>query len=382
MNFSAGLTTVDRREDNARVGIRVSIAIGDDRASSATTCFVLDRYRPMIIEPVFFTAGAALVLITLRDVFDTVVVPGQGRATLKIARRIVFATLPLWRRRASAGGVSTTFAPFTLVSSFVIWMLLLTLGFGAMTYALADAFRPAVPSLPQAIYVAGSALVTIGLSEIDAMGAARWVIMSAGFCGVAVMTLAVTYLLGVQNSIAERDAGIFKLKTSAGEPPSAIGLLERYAKLDARGDIPRILRDGRDWCAKVLQSHASHPTLIYFRSSGTQSGWPAALGAMLDLTLVIEFLLDVPEWRGPAALFRQEGTQLAETLGAVIGLTPLDRTPSHEEIQTLISRLRNAGYRVRKHAQLADFAKERSRLAGCVAAAAAHLGAREAPLLP
>ncbi|HWW25409.1 MAG TPA: hypothetical protein VNZ85_05880 [Caulobacter sp.] len=335
----------------------------------------------MIIEPVLFTAGAALVLVTLRDVFDTVVVPGQGHAPLKIARRIVFATLPLWRRRTSGGGISTTFAPFTLVASFVIWMLLLTAGFGAMTYALADAFRPAVPSLPQAVYVAGSALVTVGLSEVDAMGPARWVVMGAGFCGMAVMTLAVTYLLEVQNSIAERDAGIFKLKTSAGEPPSAIGLLERYAELDARDDIPQILRDGRDWCARVLQSHASHPTLIYFRSAGTQSGWPAALGAMLDLALIVEVMLDAPEWRGAAALFRQEGAQLAEALGAVIGLTPLDRAPSHDEIQLLIGRLRTAGYRVRKRAQLADFTRERSRLAGCVAAAAMHLGATETPLL-
>ncbi len=336
----------------------------------------------MFIQTVFFAAGAALVLITLRDVFDTVVVPGQGHATLKIARRMVFATLPLWRRRASAGGVSTTFAPFTLVASFVIWMLLLTAGFGVMIYALAGAFKPTVPSLAQAIYIAGSALATVGLSEINAMGTARWVVMSAGFCGMAVMTLAVTYLLGVQGSIAERDAGIFKLKTSAGEPPSAIGLLERYANLEARDDVPRILRDGRDWCAKVLQSHGSHPTLIYFRSSGTQSGWPAALGAMLDLALVIELLLDAPEWRGPAALFRQEGSQLAETLSGVIGLKSLERIPSQGQILTLVSRLKRAGYRVQRRPQLAEFSKERSHLAGCVAAAAVHLGATETPLLP
>jgi hypothetical protein len=336
----------------------------------------------MFIQTVLFVAGAALVLITLRDVFDTVVVPGQGHVTLKIARRMVFATLPLWRRRESAGGVSTTFAPFTLVASFVIWMLLLTSGFGVMIYALADAFKPTVPSLAQAIYIAGSALATVGLSEIDAMGSARWVVMSAGFCGMAVMTLAVTHLLGVQGSIAERDAGIFKLKTSAGEPPSAIGLLERYANLEARDDIPRILRDGRDWCAKVLQSHASHPTLIYFRSSGTQSGWPAALGAMLDLALVIELLLDAPEWHGSAALFRQEGSKLAETLCGVIGLDPLDRTPSEGQLLTLINRLKRAGYRVRKRARLADFIRERTLLAGCVAAAAEHLGATETPFLP
>jgi hypothetical protein len=336
----------------------------------------------MILAVFSFVVGAALVIATLRDVFDTVVVPGQSRGTLKIARRIVFATLPLWRRRAQGGGISTSFAPFTLVASFMLWMLLLSGGFGLMAFALADAFKPALPSLPQALYVAGSALVTVGLSETDATGLARWVIMSAGFCGLAVMTLAITYLLQVQNSIADRDAGIFKLKTSAGEPPCALVLLERYADLDACADIALILRDGRDWCARVLQSHASHPTLIYFRSSGTQSGWPAALGALLDLTLIIEFLLDAPKWRGLACLLREEGGQLAQTLSAVIGLEPTPRAPTDQELDLLLARLKKAGYRLRRRAERQPFAAERNKLLGCVAAAAAHLGARETLLLP
>lgn len=256
----------------------------------------------------FIPPGGVLVALTLRDVFDTVVVPGEGRGALKIARRIVFSPLPLWRRRGDGDGVSTSFAPFALVASFVCWMLLLTLGFGAMAYGLAGSFKPALPSFPQALYVAGSGIVTVGLSETDAMGAARWVIMGAGFCGLAVMTLAVTYLLEVQSSIARRDTGIFKLKTSAGEPPSGLVLLERYAALGAQDDIARVLHDARDWCAAILQSHASHPTLIYFRSARTRSGWPAALGAVLDLALIAEFLLDAPTWRGPARCCGKKAT--------------------------------------------------------------------------
>jgi hypothetical protein len=336
----------------------------------------------MISRLLYALAGAALVAATLRDVFDTVVVPGESHGRLKIARRIVFATLPAWRRRARGGGISTSFAPFTLVASFILWMLLLTLGFGALAYALAEAFKPALPSFPQALYVAGSGLVTVGLSETDATGLARWVVMGAGFCGLAVMTLAVTYLLEVQGSIADRDAGIFKLKTSAGEPPSAVVLLERYAELNAQDDIGQVLRDGRDWCARVLQSHVSHPTLIYFRSAGTQSGWPAALGALLDLTLIIEFLIDAPRWRGPAALLHQEGGQLAEALSAVLGLAPLPRAFPDQDLEALLARLKKAGYRLRPTSAHHPFLAERNRLAGCVAAAAAHLGAPEATLRP
>ncbi len=337
----------------------------------------------MILRALELLAGLACAVLTLRDVFETAVVPGQGHGALKIARRVTFATLPIWRqRKSSGGGISTSFAPFVLVASFVLWMLLLTVGFGLMAHALADSFKPALPSLPQALYVAGSGLVTVGLSETDAMGGARWVVMGAGFCGMAVMTLAVTYLLEVQASIADRDAGIFKLKTSAGEPPSAIVLLERYAELGSSDDLGQILRDGREWCARVLQSHASHPSLIYFRSTGTGSGWPAALGALLDLTAIVEFLLEAPAWRGPAALLRQEGVQLAQTLNHVVGLSPQSRTPSAEEIDALRARLAKAGYALAPEPRPDAFATERDRHAGCVAAAAGHLGTAEAPLLP
>ena len=97
------------------------------------------------------------------------------------------------------------------------------------------------------------------------------------------MTMAVTYLLEVQSSIARRDTGILKLNTSAGEPPSAVTLLERFAAIGNQPELRELLDEGRNWCATVRQSHSAHPSLIYFQSVGTGAGWPAALGALLDL---------------------------------------------------------------------------------------------------
>ena len=51
--------------------------------------------------------------------------------------------------------------------------------------------------------------------------------------------MAVTYLLEVQNSIARRDTGIIKLNTSAGEPPSALTLLERFAAIRNQDALAR-----------------------------------------------------------------------------------------------------------------------------------------------
>ncbi|MBV9931039.1 MAG: hypothetical protein JO013_08835 [Alphaproteobacteria bacterium] len=337
----------------------------------------------MVWTAVELIAGVVLAVMTLRDVFDTVIVPGGSRATLHVARRLSSLLLPVWKGLRGRGrGLSTMFAPLVLVASFAAWMMLLGLAFGLLALAAGNSFRPRLHSFGDAIFAAGSALVTVGESNSVIAGPGRWVILAAGFCGLAVMTMAVTYLLEVQSSIARRDAGIFKLRTSAGDPPSAVALLEKYGRIDASEELPRVLRDGRDWCATVRQSHSSHPSLIYFRSTGTGSGWPAALGALLDLALIVERWLDRPDLRGLAILLREDGWRMAEELGRTVGLRPHACPPSAEAAATVAHRLRAAGYLPREGFDAAAFALEREAHSAWVRALARHLGRDEAPLLP
>jgi Ion channel len=327
-------------------------------------------------------AGLALVAATLRDVFETVVVPGGSRASLHASRRLVHLLLPVWKFvLGRKQGLTTGFAPAVLIVSFVAWMLLLALGFGLLAYALARSFDPPLTSLSQAFYFAGSSLVTMGLSEATATGPARWVVLGAGFCGLAVMTMAVTYLLLVQSSIAERDRGVMRLQSSAGDPPSAIGLLEHFASLDLQGELPDVLRHGRDWCERVRQSHASHPSIIYFRSVGTGSGWPAAVGALLDLTLLLHFFIETPDLRGLAALLRRDATRMAEDLGMLVGLDPLPQPTTPEELLRVEERLKRAGFPTRP-AELAQMIDRRASDLAWANAMSKHLGKPPAVLLP
>jgi hypothetical protein len=325
--------------------------------------------------------GLLLAGLTLRDVFDTVVVPGQVRGTLKVSRRLVFLALPLWRgRRGRSGGIGVDFAPTALVASFILWMLLLVAGFGLMVHALGEWFTPPVDGLGQALYIAGSALATIGIGPGDARGAAAVVVVAAGFCGLAVMTMAVTYLLEVQGNIAMRDTGVLKITTAAGHPPSGLALLERYAALGCRDEVAAALRTGRDWCAAVLQSHVSHPSLIYFRSAGTGQGWPAALGALVDVALLVEYVLDEPAAFGAAVLTREQGQRLADDVARLLALEPDPPATPPELVKTLRARLSAAGYRLRPDFDLQRYTAARTRSLAGVGALAGHLGMTQAPL--
>lgn len=336
----------------------------------------------MALNIAYFLLGLLLAGLTLRDVFDTVVVPGGSRASLRVAHRLVFLLLPVWKWiRGRRRGLSTTFAPFVLVSCFFVWMSLLALGFGLMAYALRADFQPHLRGFGDAVYLSGSSLVTVGLSKANPAGLGRWVILGAGFCGLAVMTMAVTYLLEVQSSIARRDTGIIKLNTSAGEPPSALALLERFAAINNRDAFHDILEEGRNWCATVRQSHTSHPSLIYFQSIGTGSGWPAALGTLLDVALLMEMCIDAPALYGRAVLLGEDGRRMARELAAVINVAPKD-VPLHEtDLREVARRSAESGYPIRANPDFARMAQRRAEYQSCVDALAEHLGKPTAPLV-
>lgn len=326
-------------------------------------------------------AGFMLAWATLRDVFYTAVVPGSTRGLLKVSHRLVRLLLPLGKR-SRPRGIGVNFAPIVLVGSFAVWMTLLVLGFGLMAHAMRESFNPPLDGFGHALYVAGSSLGTIGFGVTEPRGPARALVVVCGFCGLAVMTLAVTYLLEVQNNIAQRDTGVLKISTTTGQPPCALALLERYASLGCRDQVGQLLHEGRDWCATVLQSHASHPWLVYFRSVGTSSGWPAALGTLMDLALITELLIDEPSLHGSSVLAREQAQHLAIHL---LELLHLERVPAHtphDDAARVCARLAAAGYRLREGRDLSAFATARAEHAGRIDAIAKHLGTPGAPLLP
>jgi hypothetical protein len=142
-----------------------------------------------------------------------------------------------------------------------------------------------------------------------------------------------------------------------------------------------VLRDGRDWCATVRQSHANHPSLIYFQSVGTGSGWPAALGALLDLALLSEGCLDDKGLRGPALLMREEGVHMARDLAEVIGLSPCEVSADEPELRQAAERLRGSGYAVSGDIDFGSLSARRTEYRTCVEALAKHLGKPTAVLV-
>lgn len=303
----------------------------------------------MNIQPwIEAAAGVVITGLTLADIFATILVPGQVDGRLRVGEHVRTLTMPLARlsaRGARAPGrrPSNSFAPFVFVLIFGAWMLLLLAGYALLFHALREDFHP-VLSIGDAIYVTGSSLLTLGVSEVNAVGGARWLILAAGLSGFAVITGTISFILQVQSALHQREVRVLTLGSLAGTPPSGIALLEAVAQLKVASELHDFFRTWRDWAAAVLHSHLSSPVLIFFHSVDRQSDWLASLEAVLDAATLMMVLTD-HEAKGAATLMHRGGSRTAARLCDLLKVAqrpvdPLDQPA----IQALADRLAACGY--------------------------------------
>ncbi|GAC1506137.1 MAG: hypothetical protein NVS1B14_11520 [Vulcanimicrobiaceae bacterium] len=157
--------------------------------------------------------GALLIWSTLRDVFQSVIVPRAANQRLRIS---CFLNRGLWRiwptigmrmdddeRREDFFG---TFAPFALVALLGTWVVTLIVGYGLLFYAIGAQIAPQPVNLWTAIYFAGTTLLTIGYGDYTGQtGLAHFVSLAAGISGLSVVAVVTAFLFAVFGSFQRRE---------------------------------------------------------------------------------------------------------------------------------------------------------------------------------
>jgi Ion channel len=303
------------------------------------------------IDAVEGAGGALLVLYVLYDVFTAVVVPrptnrGQlpsrylVRVSWKIARA-VGVRMPTVEKREQLLGV---FAPSTLVALLTVWIAGEIVGFALIVHALSFDFdRP--PSLTDSLYVAGSALLTLGTGDFSAVGTlGRAVLLLTAATGLGTLALVISLLFSLYAHFQRREVLVVTLDARAGAPPSGVTLLENHARLHMTDRLERTFEEWERWSAEVLDSHLAYPILAYFRSSHDNESWISALGAMLDAaTLVVTAIEGQP--KGEALMMVELGNHLVEDLASGFRLPDeAEVGVEREEFEDARRRLGDAGY--------------------------------------
>lgn len=313
----------------------------------------------MIVDVLSVAAGVALILLTMNDVFQSVIVPravGRQWRISSYAWRWAWIVWPPLAWKISGNDderredLLAYFAPGMLVGLIAIWGTLLVLGFGAIMWGLRGGLAPQIHSFWSATYFAGTALTTIGFGDIAGRTAGtRFFSIVAGATGLGFFAVLTAYLFAVIGSFQVRETFVVMLGARTGTPPSGVDLLAIAGYSQTAGDLERIFFEAQRWTAQLMESQLAYPVLSYFRSSHDYQSWVGTLGTLLDAATLLITTIEGPN-PGQARIFYNLGRHATHDLSRYTRITPespssgLDRS----EFDAACERLSHAGIPLRE----------------------------------
>jgi len=279
-------------------------------------------------------AGSLVLLTILWDAFETILMPRTPMRRLRLARVYYRITWRGWvtggrllRSAASRERYLAIYGPLSIIGLLMVWTVGLITAFALMRWSLDQ-----IPFV-DAMYRSATTLFTLGSGEgLPHDTFERTAIVAEAGAGIALITMVFAYLPVIYQSFARREVRLTRLDAWAGSPPAAAEVLQHIATAGDPLALGEFLNDWESWCAEVLESHISYPSLAYFRSQHQHQSWISALTAILDVSALIKVGLDgQPRWR--AHLTFAVARHAAVDLAQVFGVTPIagvDRLPADE----------------------------------------------------
>jgi hypothetical protein len=275
--------------------------------------------------------GIALILVILRDAFETLVLPQTVSRRLRPARMYYIVTWTLWTRLSKLAsnekrrqGALSVFGPLSLLGLFTVWALTMIFAFALLQWGFGshlDLVRGAA-GLGTDLYMSGTTFFTLGLGDVTPNDpyARVLTVLEAGV-GFGFLALVIGYLPVLYQAFSRRELNISLLDARAGSPPTAEELLRRHSSDPTA--FEHLLADWERWAAELMESHLSYPVLAYYRSQHANQSWLAALSTMLDSSAFA-----IASFDGPVN--RQARLTFAIARHAVVDLSQVFHATPHE----------------------------------------------------
>jgi hypothetical protein len=238
-------------------------------------------------------AGVAIVAASIGSAVKTVVLPRASasritRSVFVIVRwlfRFVARPSMHYERRDRILGA---YAPLGLMATLAAWLTLALGGFTLIFWGIDQ------QGWRTAFNLSGSSLFTLGsFGHPEGLGSTVLIFVEAAI-GLFLLALLITYLPTIYAAFSRREVGITALEVRAGSPPSAREMIWRYWRLERLSEIHEVWAEWERWFVDVEESHTSHPSLAFFRSSHPDHSWITAAGAVLDGAALVLSSIDLP----------------------------------------------------------------------------------------
>ena len=295
------------------------------------------------MEILALIAGAALIVATLLDGFETIVLPRRVTRSFRFTALFYRITWRPWARMARFISSSrrresylSYFGPLSVIVLLALWAFGLIVGFALLQYGVGTQVHASSggTGFGALMYFSGSCFFTLGLGDVVPLsGAARALAVLESGVGFGFLAMVIGYLPVIYSSFSRREVEISLLDARAGSPPTAQEFLSRMAGAHNQALLDRFLHEWEHWAAEVLESHISYPVLALFRSQHINQSWLGALTTILDVSaLTIVGIDGIPsnQARLTFAMARHAVVDLAQVVGARYRPDAPDRLPPQD----------------------------------------------------
>jgi hypothetical protein len=241
-------------------------------------------------------AGLVLVLATLLDAFEVVLLPRPARHRLRLNHYFYLRTWAVWSRFAARWPVGRRredllgiFGPLSMVMLFAVWAACLIAGFGLLQWALqVGGASSEHQSLSREMILSGDAFFTLGYGDVVPRSEiSRFLVIVEAGTGFGFIAITVGYLPVLYQHFADRDVRLIEFAARAGSPPTAASLLAWHGTQGTYQQLDEWLREWEHWAAELIESHSTYPMLAFYRSQHAGYSWLSTLAVILDSCTVI-----------------------------------------------------------------------------------------------
>jgi hypothetical protein len=249
------------------------------------------------------TASGVLVLLLVAvDVYSTILDdrPRVGPLGDTLNRSVWRAALTIARRVSRQGRhrLLNFVAPLLMPMLIILYIAFIILGFALifeprLTTQFHTTRDPASLTFSDAVFFSGMTLTTAGDGElIPGTMTTRLLSVGESATGVALISLAITYLLTVYGALQRKRTVALSFYHQAQEGANVAGFIAHHFVVDHFVGFEGILRTGARDLQDLLEAHIEHPILHYFHTVEVYKSLPRVLFITLETCAVIRSCLD------------------------------------------------------------------------------------------
>ncbi len=303
--------------------------------------------------------GLIMIIGTLQDGFETVILPRKVSRRFRLSNMFYFSTWIGWSAIGRKMRTGTRreyylgyFGPLSLLMLLIVWASLLVVGYALLQWgADAPLISPEkIDTFGTYLYMSGVTFITLGFGDVAPLtGLGRFLAVVEAGTGFGFLALIIGYLPVIYQAFSRRETDISLLDARGGSPASASELLRRHSRQVNLDGLTDYLKNWEIWSAQVLESHLSYPVLMYYRSLHERQSWLTALTTILDTCALL--IVGIEEATIPTARFtfgiaRHAAVDLAQIFGTP-PMNPEESRLPHEEFVRLRDSLAEVGLHLR-----------------------------------